>query len=121
MLKIDPTFVNEDSAFYLGINALAYNKEELAYNFFAKAAQTFKMQSNKDNAIFWMWMIKKDDKDLQTLAKSSSLNIYSLYAKELTNSEFLKIEVIDSTNKKKQFQYARSFCMAKTQQTNSRS
>ncbi|EIA6446971.1 transglycosylase SLT domain-containing protein [Campylobacter coli] len=101
MLKIDPTFVNEDSAFYLGINALAYNKEELAYNFFAKAAQTFKMQSNKDNAIFWMWMIKKDDKDLQTLAKSSSLNIYSLYAKELTNSEFLKIEVIDSTNKKK--------------------
>lgn len=101
MLKIDPTFVNEDSAFYLGINALAYNKEDLAYNFFEKAAQTFKMQSNKDNAVFWMWMIKKDDKVLQTLAKSPSLNIYSLYARELTNSEFPKIETIESMGKKK--------------------
>ncbi|EAJ9148920.1 lytic transglycosylase domain-containing protein [Campylobacter coli] len=101
MLKINPTFVNEDSAFYLGINALAYNKEDLAYNFFEKAAQTFKMQSNKDNAIFWMWMIKKDNKVLQTLAKSPSLNIYSLYARELTNSEFPKIETIESLSKKK--------------------
>ncbi len=101
MLKIDPTFVNEDSAFYLGINALAYNKEDLAYNFFEKAAQTFKMQSNKDNAVFWMWMIKKDDKVLQILAKSPSLNIYSLYARELTNSEFPKIETIESMGKKK--------------------
>ncbi|EPU0168478.1 lytic transglycosylase domain-containing protein [Campylobacter coli] len=101
MLEINPENVSEDSAFYLGVNALTYDKTELAYDFFKKAAQSFKSQSNKDNAIFWMWMIKKDDKDLQTLAKSSSLNIYSLYAKELTNSEFLKIEVIDSTNKKK--------------------
>ncbi|EAH6518606.1 lytic transglycosylase domain-containing protein [Campylobacter coli] len=101
MLEINPENVSEDSAFYLGVNALTYDKTELAYDFFKKAAQSFKSQSNKDNAIFWMWMIKKDDKDLQTLVKSSSLNIYSLYAKELTNSEFLKIEVIDSTNKKK--------------------
>ncbi len=101
MLEINPENVSEDSAFYLGVNALTYDKTELAYDFFKKAAQSFKSQSNKDNAIFWMWLIKNNEEDLKTLSQSSSLNIYSLYAKELTNTPFPKIESLNPSKKKK--------------------
>ncbi len=33
MLEINPENVSEDSAFYLGVNALTYDKTELAYDF----------------------------------------------------------------------------------------
>lgn len=100
MLEINPENISEDSAFYLGVNALTYDKTELAYDFFKKAAQSFKSQSNKDNAIFWMWLIKNNEEDLKTLSQSSSLNIYSLYAKELTNTPFPKIESLNPSKKK---------------------
>lgn len=113
MLKIKPESVTEYSAFYLGINALLFNEEKLAYDFFNRAAKTLKTQSDKDNAIFWMWMIKKDEKDLQNLAKSSSLNIYSLYAKELTHTAFPKIETINTSDKKSTFNMQDPFAWQK--------
>lgn len=113
MLKIKPESVTEYSAFYLGINALLFNEEKLAYDFFSKAAKTLKTQSDKDNAIFWMWMIKKDEKDLQNLAKSSSLNIYSLYAKELTHTAFPKIETLNASDKKSTFDMQDPFAWQK--------
>lgn len=113
MLKIKPESVTEYSAFYLGINALLFNEEKLAYDFFSRAAKTLKTQSDKDNAIFWMWMIKKDEKDLQNLAKSSSLNIYSLYAKELTHTAFPRIETINASDKKSTFNMQDPFAWQK--------
>lgn len=52
MLQINPELVSEDSAFYLGVNALTYDKTELAYNFFKQAAKTFKVQSKKITPFF---------------------------------------------------------------------
>ncbi|MCZ0772455.1 lytic transglycosylase domain-containing protein [Campylobacter hepaticus] len=103
MLQINPELVSEDSAFYLGVNALTYDKTELAYNFFKQAAKTFKVQSKKDNAIFWMWFLNHNEQDLKTLSQSPSLNIYSLYAKELTNTPFPKIENLNPSRKKNDF------------------
>ncbi|WP_158334495.1 lytic transglycosylase domain-containing protein [Campylobacter bilis] len=113
MLEINPELVNEDSAFYLGVNALTYDRSELAYNFFKKAAQTFKNQSNKDNAIFWMWFIKNNKEDLKTLAQSPSLNIYSLYAKELTKTPFPKIESLNPSKKNSNFNMQDPFAWQK--------
>ncbi len=47
-----------------------------------------------------MWLIKNNEEDLKTLSQSSSLNIYSLYAKELTNTPFPKIESLNPSKKK---------------------
>lgn len=91
LLNVKPENIQENSAFFLGVNALVYNKKDLAFNFFKQAYKSFNKQENKDNALFWMYMIKKDKQDLITLANSTSLNIYNLYARELINLDFPKI------------------------------
>ncbi|TBR80787.1 lytic transglycosylase domain-containing protein [Campylobacter novaezeelandiae] len=91
LLNVKPENTQENSAFFLGVNALVYNKKDLAFNFFEQAYKSFSKQENKDNALFWMYMIKKDKQDLITLANSTSLNIYNLYARELINLDFPKI------------------------------
>ncbi|MBK1974075.1 lytic transglycosylase domain-containing protein, partial [Campylobacter sp. TTU-622] len=91
LLNVKPENVQEISAFFLGVNALIYHKKDLAFNFFEQAYKSFNKQENKDNALFWMYMIKKNKQDLINLANSPSLNIYNLYARELTNSNFPKI------------------------------
>ncbi|TKX32493.1 lytic transglycosylase domain-containing protein [Campylobacter aviculae] len=113
LLQVNPQNVKEYSAFYLGVNALTYNQDHIAYEFFKQAAQTLKNQSNKDNAIFWMWMIAKNEKDLKNLAQSNSLNIYSLYAKELTNTAFPKIETIQIHKEKNNFNMQDPFAWQK--------
>lgn len=113
MLHIDPARVSEDVAFYLGVNALVFDKENLAFDFFKKAYESFKIQDTKDNALFWMWIIKKDDKDLQNLAKSPALNIYSLYAKELTHTAFPKIESLNPSKEKSNFNMQNPFAWQK--------
>ncbi|MBK2000847.1 MULTISPECIES: lytic transglycosylase domain-containing protein [Campylobacter] len=117
LLQINPKNTKEYTAFYLGINALTYNKDHIAYEFFKQAAQTFKSRSGRDNAIFWMWLIKKDEKDLQMLAQSNSLNIYSLYAKELTHTAFPKIETINVNKKKNDFNMQDPFAWQKLNKT----
>ncbi|MBZ7950425.1 lytic transglycosylase domain-containing protein [Campylobacter molothri] len=117
LLQTNPKNTKEYTAFYLGINALTYNKDHIAYEFFKQAAQTFKSRSSRDNAIFWMWLIKKDEKDLQMLAQSNSLNIYSLYAKELTHTAFPKIETINVNKKKNDFNMQDPFAWQKLNKT----
>ncbi|MBZ7954298.1 lytic transglycosylase domain-containing protein [Campylobacter sp. W0018] len=117
LLQTNPKNTKEYTAFYLGVNALTYDKDHIAYEFFKQAAQTFKSRSGRDNAIFWMWLIKKDEKDLQMLAQSNSLNIYSLYAKELTHSAFPKIETIKVDKKKNNFNMQDPFAWQKLNKT----
>ncbi|MGH2305899.1 lytic transglycosylase domain-containing protein [Campylobacter taeniopygiae] len=117
LLQTNPKNTKECTAFYLGVNALTYDKDHIAYEFFKQAAQTFKSRSGRDNAIFWMWLIKKDEKDLQMLAQSNSLNIYSLYAKELTHSAFPKIETIKVDKEKNNFNMQDPFAWQKLNKT----
>lgn len=90
LLQIHPEATKGEFAFYLGINAIVYDKEDLAYLFFQRAAQSLERQNDKDNALFWKWLLKKDPKDLDALIKSPDINIYTLYARELTNTAFPK-------------------------------
>lgn len=102
-LQIDPQVISEDSAFYLGVNALVFQEEARAYAFFKKAYESFNHQSHRDNALFWMWKIKNDEKHLQELAQSHSLNIYSIYAKELLKKPFVELSSLEAKKIKSDF------------------
>lgn len=93
LLKIDPSITAKDSAFILGVNALSLNKKELALEFFKRAAASFELASARDNALFWVYKISKDESVLQALANSKDLNLYSLIAKEQLNAEPFEIIV----------------------------
>lgn len=109
LLDVNASVVKEDSAFYLGVNALVFEEEDLAYEFFKSAYESFKIKANKDNALFWLWLIKKDEAHLKELAKSESLNIYSLYAKELTNTPFVELKVLKAPKAKSDFNMSSPF------------
>lgn len=82
-LHASPDAVSGEAAFYLGINALVFKQEARAVLFFQRAYQTYEKQYDKDNALFWVYQIAQKKSDLELLAKSPSLNIYSIWALEL--------------------------------------
>lgn len=102
-LSINPDLVEQNTAFYLGVNALLFNEEKKALLFFQRAYLSFEKQADKDNALFWLWTLDKNDEYLQNLAKSENLNIYSLYAKELMNEPLPPIILLEAKDKKSNF------------------
>lgn len=113
LLQIKPQYTSEDSAFYLGVNALVYQNEDLAYEFFKKAYESFKTQENKDNALFWMWFIKREPLLLEDLSKSQSANIYSLYAKEILGQPLPQIITPNPRKEKSSFNMQDPFAWQK--------
>ncbi len=93
LLKINPQITEKKEAFVLGVNAITLGNEAIAKQFFTRAAQSFEKQEQKDNALFWVYLISKDKQILSTLAQSTSVNLYSLYAKDLIPSEPFSIYV----------------------------
>jgi len=88
LLQIIPENTSNQSAFLLGINAILFKEPKVALEFFTQAAATAKKQSDKDEATFWCYLITKDKIYLNDLNQSSDINIYTLYANELTNQDF---------------------------------
>lgn len=82
-LHASPNATSGEAAFYLGINALIFKQEARAVLFFNRAYQSFEKQYDKDNALFWVYQITQKKSDLELLAKSPSLNIYSIWAVEM--------------------------------------
>lgn len=81
--------LDANTAFYLGINALSFDKPKNAFSYFELAHNGYNVYEFKDNALFWMYYITNDklkkQELLQKLADSKSINIYSIYAKEKLN------------------------------------
>ncbi|WP_052137702.1 lytic transglycosylase domain-containing protein [Campylobacter sputorum] len=85
LLKADPkNSYSYNVAFYLGVNALLFDKPDIAIKFFKQAANMASYQSFKDNANFWVYYLSKDKTTLLDIANSDDINIYSIYARELT-------------------------------------
>lgn len=99
-LQIDPQKPKGEAAFYLGVNALIFKQDQIALGFFNKAYQSYEKRYDKDNALFWIYQIARNEKDLDTLANSSSLNIYSIWAKELKNKKLDSFTFLEMKNKK---------------------
>ncbi len=93
---IDATNLNYDVNFLLGINSVIQNNSEKSIKFFKNAVR-ISTNLKKDNAIFWMYLITKNKKFLQELKDSQNLNIYSLYAREISGLNIPKIKLFTPT------------------------
>lgn len=77
--------ISASSAFLLGINEVNYKNSKNASSFFSISNRNSFQRSQKDNALFWLYLTTNDKSYLDELAKSYDTNLYSLYAKELLN------------------------------------
>jgi soluble lytic murein transglycosylase len=68
--------------FYLGINALKYQRADNALFHFQESKRKSVSPMERDKNSFWIYRITKDEADLQTLAQSLDINMYTLWAKE---------------------------------------
>ncbi|WP_167555485.1 lytic transglycosylase domain-containing protein [Aliarcobacter lanthieri] len=69
--------------FVLGINAINHNNLLAAKDFFLNSNNIANLREDKDKALFWLYLVTKDNKYLDEISKSLDANLYSLYAKEL--------------------------------------
>ncbi|MBC2882955.1 lytic transglycosylase domain-containing protein [Campylobacter sp. Marseille-Q3452] len=85
-LAIKETELAGKDAFMLGINAVLLNSPKDAARFFTRAQAAFDRQDRKDNAVFWLYLLSKNTIYLDKLNQSRDVNIYTLYANELTGA-----------------------------------
>ena len=85
-LAIKETELAGKDAFMLGVNAVLLNSPKDAMRFFARAEAAFDRQDRKDNAVFWLYLLSKNTIYLDKLNQSRDVNIYTLYANELTGA-----------------------------------
>ena len=85
-LSIKETELAGKDAFMLGINAVLLNSPKDAARFFTRAQAAFERQDRKDNAVFWLYLLSHDKSYLEKLNQSRDVNIYTLYANELTGA-----------------------------------
>ncbi|OCX42887.1 lytic transglycosylase [Campylobacter ornithocola] len=113
LVNVDANLTFQDNAFYLGVNAILENDDKKALEFFQVAKDTFKSKPLVDNANFWIYLITQDKKILDELAQSKSLNIYSLYARELKGLPLPKIENLKPKKQKNDFDMKDPFAWQK--------
>ena len=87
LFDINTTKLTHLSIFYLALNAINHNKEDLALKYLKAANNKAYFQFDKDKILFWKYQITEDQKSLEDLSNSWDINIYSLYALELTNKK----------------------------------
>ena len=92
LLELNPSEPQGMAAFWAGLNALLSGDEKKAELFFEQAAKTPASASGRDQALFWHYLLTKSQTSLKTLSNSKDINMYSLYAKEITGNN--KLEVI---------------------------
>lgn len=80
--RLNPKSLDASFAFLLGIDAISTNKLKRGYAFMSEAAAKYAFANDRDNALFWLYLLSKDKGILQKIAASKDLNIYSLYARE---------------------------------------
>lgn len=119
-LNIDPSASSGQHAYMLGLNAILLNKPNVALKFFKQAEDSFKNQGAKDAAIFWQYLITKNPLLLEKLNKSSDINIYTLYANELTGKEIPSVfsptpvkERVEDYDIKDPFLWQKTFAIVK--------
>jgi len=96
--------LTHQTLFFLAINAIKYDKDEVSLSYLKDAYKKAYFQMDKDKVNFWRYLITKDNSFLTPLLESWDNNIYSLYAKEISNTKSTSIEYdIDLLNKETSF------------------
>ncbi len=84
---LDGSGLNAETNFFLAMNRLRLSQEKEALRHLEIVYKKSYFRMHKDKALFWMYQITEDKKYLETLSESFDLNIYSLYAKESTETK----------------------------------
>lgn len=99
-LKDSPN-LEPNMLFLLGINAINNGNIDVAYGFFNNSLNKSYYRSDRDKALYWLYLVTKNRVFLDELAKSWDDNIYALYAKELLDIKLDNIIYnVDLKNKK---------------------
>ncbi|MDH5464344.1 MAG: lytic transglycosylase domain-containing protein [Thiovulaceae bacterium] len=92
LLKFDSTHTQSTLArFYIALIKIMANKSKKALADLDYVAANDFFQLERDKAIFWKYLITNEPSLLQTLYRSTDLNIYTLYAAEKLGKEPLGI------------------------------
>jgi soluble lytic murein transglycosylase len=86
--ELDDEKYSVHTSFLLAMNALIHKKEQIALKYLNSAYAKAYSQSLKDKIVFWKYQITQDKSLLKTLNKSLSVNIYTLFAKEVLHTKF---------------------------------
>ena len=87
LLYLEPKGLSFPTLFHLAINALKLGEEKFALNYLNEAYKKAYYQMQKDNITFWQYLITNEKKYLEKLSSSWDVNLYTLYANELSNKE----------------------------------
>jgi soluble lytic murein transglycosylase len=111
LLTIDATNLNHKSIFYLAINAIRHNKNNLALKFLDLSYKNAYFQHDKDKVLFWQHKLTNKSKYLKKLSQSWDNNIYSLLAFEKMNivPKNIVYKLDDNLNTKIDYNYKDPF------------
>ncbi len=82
IIKLDSSPLNAKTNFLLALNAIKYNKDDVAIWYLKLSQKKAKLQFDKDKTLFWQYLLTKDIVNLTKLTKSKDINIYTLFAYE---------------------------------------
>jgi len=79
------------SSFLLGVNAVEFSSIKKAEVFFKSALGKTKISSHIDQCNFWLYLVSNDKSYLKKILKSTSVNLYSLRARDILDEPYLKV------------------------------
>ena len=91
LLKVPIKSYKHHTNFFLALSALKQNKIDRAISFLQYSLKTSYKRADKDKSNFWLYLATKDKSFLKKIENSWSLNIYTLYARELLGKELPSI------------------------------
>jgi soluble lytic murein transglycosylase len=92
LLSFHTQELNHQSLFLLALNALRYDKKELALLYLNQAHLSAYFQIDKDKTLFWQYLISEDEAFLKTVLNSWEVNIYSIFAHEYFNEPLKNVK-----------------------------
>ncbi len=104
ILKLNGDKLDSKTNFLLALNHLKHNDELGAVKHFKLAKLKAKRRINIDKNNFWLYKLSNNKVYLSDLLLSMDINVYTIYAKEITNNEisnfFSELEYTNLDNKK---------------------
>ena len=87
-LEFDDTNYNQNISFILALNRILNKKfDEQTIKYLKNALSKTTLEYEKDKINFWLYLITKDENNLNSLVESLQLNMYTLYAKQLLKKD----------------------------------
>lgn len=87
ILKIDVEGLDANTLFLIGINAVMLNNNTIALKYFERSRNAALNSFFKDRAIFWQYLLSKNDVYLHDLNASEYVSIFSIYANQKLKKE----------------------------------